>query len=144
MSGVNVTFNQLPAATAQNDTDIYAKSESPHNGNTSKKVTGTQLKTYILNGVVKSLNTTVTPDGGGNIVVTTDSVPETTSNPYYSDSRVAGYITTQKNQPNGVAGLDSGGKLVSGVIPSYVGDVKSVNSQTADGYGNDNAGRVTT
>jgi len=61
---------------------------------------------------------------------TADNLSEGTTNQYSTPARIDARITAQKGQASGLATLDGTGKIPSTQIPSSVGAVQSVNTQT--------------
>jgi len=68
----------------------------------------------------------------GTSAPTTDDLPEGEENLYYTDTRADARINLQKGQPNGIAPLDSGGKLDGAYLPDLaITDTFVVASQAA-------------
>lgn len=88
------------------------------------------IESITLNG------TSVPPDSNKNValVETDPTVPswaKASSKPAYTAGEVGAIPTTQKGAASGVAELDSGGKVPSSQLPSYVDDVLEYSSKSA-------------
>lgn len=88
------------------------------------------IQTISLNG------TNVAPDVNKNVALveadpTVPAWAKANTKPTYTASEVGAIPTTQKGAANGVAELDSGGKVPSSQLPAYVDDVLEYASQSA-------------
>lgn len=101
-----------------NEVQLYSNGAAANVFQTSgSKLVVAALQLSGLTGVLQA-------DGSGNITASanSDAVPEGATNLYYTSARVNtaadARITLQKGVANGLASLDSGGKLASSQIPS--------------------------
>lgn len=68
----------------------------------------------------------------GVVVLSTDDISEGSTNFYYTDARVAAYLSTVANLPGGYAQLDGSGKLLTSILPAIaITDTFVVSSQSA-------------
>jgi len=96
--------------------------------------------TLVGNDVAQTLTQKTIDAGNNTITINTDQVTEAT-NLFFTDTRVSTWVDTQKGSNNGLASLDSGGKVPSSQLASITTHSDVVVTSVADNeiLGYDNA-----